>query len=92
MATLENSRRRWSHNFLASRFCDVDFGHGFWIPIAALAAGEWRLSQKRWRFQGFASGFCLGVDLVAVEGDGVVWLDQPCLKARIGEQRLGQLI
>jgi len=35
---------------------------------------------------------CLGVDLVAVEGDGVLWLDQPCLKARIGEQRLGQVI
>jgi hypothetical protein len=27
--------------------CDVDFGHGFWTPIAALAAGERRLSQKR---------------------------------------------
>jgi hypothetical protein len=25
------------------------FGHGFWTPLAALAAGEWLLSQKRWR-------------------------------------------
>jgi hypothetical protein len=28
--------------------------------------------------------FLLGIDLVAVEGDGVVWLDRPCVKARIG--------
>jgi hypothetical protein len=27
--------------------CDVDFGHGFWTPLAALAAGEGWLSQKR---------------------------------------------
>jgi hypothetical protein len=26
--------------------CDVDFGHGFWTPMVAVAAGEWRLSQK----------------------------------------------
>jgi hypothetical protein len=26
---------------------DVDFGHGFWTPLAALAAGERWLSQKR---------------------------------------------
>ena len=26
------------------------FGYGFWTPIAALAAGEWRLSRKRCRF------------------------------------------
>jgi hypothetical protein len=33
---------------------------------------------------------CLGVDLVAVEGDGVVWLDPPRLKARVAHQRPGQ--
>jgi hypothetical protein len=27
--------------------CDVDFGHEFWAPLGALAAGEWRQSQKR---------------------------------------------
>src|SRR3712207_8617961 len=26
--------------------CDVDFGHGFWTPLATLLAGEWWLSQK----------------------------------------------
>jgi hypothetical protein len=26
--------------------CEVDFGHGFWTPLGALVAGEWRLSQK----------------------------------------------
>ena len=33
---------------------------------------------------------CLAVDLVAVERDGVVWLDPPRLKARVANQRLGQ--
>jgi uncharacterized membrane protein len=33
----------------------------------------------------------LGVDVVAVEGDGVVWLDPPCLEARVAHQRLGQV-
>jgi hypothetical protein len=27
--------------------CDVDFGHGFWTPLAALTVGERGLSQKR---------------------------------------------
>jgi hypothetical protein len=27
--------------------CDIDFGHGFWTPPAAVAAGEGRLSRKR---------------------------------------------
>src|SRR5215218_7488487 len=26
--------------------CAIDFGDGFWTWLAALAAGEWRLSQK----------------------------------------------
>jgi hypothetical protein len=25
---------------------DIDFGHGFWTPVAALAAGEWRLLRE----------------------------------------------
>jgi hypothetical protein len=29
---LTTLRQRW--------LCDVDFGHGFWTPLAALAAGE----------------------------------------------------
>ena len=36
---LTTLRHRW--------VCDVDFGHGFWTPLAALAAGERRLLQKR---------------------------------------------
>jgi hypothetical protein len=30
-----------------SLVCDIDFGHEFWTSLAALAAGEWQLSQKR---------------------------------------------
>jgi hypothetical protein len=26
--------------------CEVDFGHGFWTPRAAVTAGEWWLSQN----------------------------------------------
>jgi hypothetical protein len=36
---LTTLRHRW--------LCDVDFGHGFWTPIAALVVGEWRVSRKR---------------------------------------------
>ena len=28
-------------------FCEVDFGHGFWTPLAALGAGEQWLSQNQ---------------------------------------------
>jgi hypothetical protein len=39
--------------------CDVDFGHEFWTPTEVLAAGEWRLSQKRSFLDTVGPGDCL---------------------------------
>jgi hypothetical protein len=53
-----------------------------------LPAPHLRMSWSRSR----ETGQLLGVDLVAVEGEGVVWLDPPRLKARVANQRPGQSV
>ena len=35
---LTTIRQRW--------LCDIDFGHGFWTPRAALTVGEWRCRRN----------------------------------------------